>query len=128
MGYNTDFEGQIDIDPPAPQNVIDAIDTFTEDYDNQRGIVQYSNYCDVVISEDGSNLHWNGSEKSYGMEGWVEYIIKTFLKGHTCNGRMNVWGEEPGDSWSILVDNNDVRVGAFNEEPKRQKQEYKGNM
>lgn len=79
-------------------------------------------WCNWEPSEDGSCIHWNGSEKSYNMDEWITYLIEhfigdnpraknvlPFLQSHKCNGVVDAYGEDHGDIWRIVVTDNNVR-------------------
>jgi hypothetical protein len=89
---------------------------------------QPSLWCQWVPSEDGTAIVWDGGEKFYSAVDWMRYIIDHFLKpgaeaqaafgrlgmdaqfgGHQCNGVIHATGEDQGDVWSLVVENNVVR-------------------
>lgn len=140
MGYTTDFSGSINIEPPLNQKEIDYLNTFFQarhDKHNDTMSPQPKNFtsygkseekfgpwCDLVISDDGKELLWNGAEKSYNMSEWVTYIIEHFIGdnplsaqndqafdyfvAHTLNGELEAQGEEEDDHWYLVVKNNEV--------------------
>lgn len=107
MGYSTDFEGRINIDPPLNQSEIGYLtkfsytrhmkrtqgpyfvenDPYNEDntgviHFNETPKSQPSLWCNFEPTEDGTALVWNGSEKTqYGKE-WIEYLINYFLQAN----------------------------------------------
>jgi len=153
MGYSTDFEGAIDIDPPLNQKEIEYIRKFndTRRTDRENGpyyvgagglagqaheadIHNYNSppaeqpglWCQWTVTDDGTQIEWDGGEKFYSAGEWMKYIIQhflcqdpiakkvnkyfDFLQGHTCNGVIRAYGEDPEDLWSIHVEDNVVTL------------------
>lgn len=102
MGYTTTFEGSITITPPLDEKTVEEMNTFfSERHEgpNFPGI-----WCNWEVSQDGLILYWNGAEKSYAMDLWLGYINRALLmKGHTLDGEMRAYGDEPGDIWMMRV-------------------------
>ena len=150
MGYTTEFKGEIAIDPPLSQEEIGFLRKFsgTRRMSRKNGpyyvdaggmggqaeepdILDYNSppsgqpglWCNWEPNDDGTTLRWNGSEKFYYADDWMEYVIDHFLKpdhiapfdflqGHTLNGEIKAQGEEIDDRWLLIVENNNVsRVG-----------------
>lgn len=113
MGYSTNFKGQIKIDPPASAELIRDVNAFCEKrhgdsinvYKDHPGF-----YCNWKVSEDGTSILWNGSEKSYDMDTWLPILIEKFFvqNNHILNGTVIAQGEDVGDTWTILVKDNIV--------------------
>lgn len=149
MGYSTTFDGFISIDPPLNQAEIDFLNKFSDtrrmhrekgpyfvdgtgDYGqgNDPDILNFNGpppgqpglWCQWVPSADGSAIEWNGAEKFYHSESWMQYLIDHFLRpgalaaaqlpflqaNHVCNGEIFACGEDPDDRWKLVVTNNDV--------------------
>lgn len=108
MGYTTKFTGYIKIEPPAPSGVVYELKRFFDERHDRRHWPSY--YCDFSISHDGKILAWNGSEKSYQMDAWMEVLIEEFFEpnGHTLNGELLANGTDPGDVWMLRVKDNEV--------------------
>jgi hypothetical protein len=112
MGYTTEFSGKLTITPPLSEELTDEINQFCEERHGGHssrfpGFPGY--WCDWKT--DGQKLFWNGSEKSYEMDEWLELLIKKFLvpHGHTVNGRMLAQGEDSNDVWVLEAKDNAVR-------------------
>ncbi len=85
-----------------------------------KSVVEYNNpptgqpalWCKWTPNEDGTAILWDGAEKFYGYVEWIEYLIKHFLApwGYTLNGSVTWQGEEHGDTGSILITNNEVKI------------------
>jgi len=159
MGYTTDFTGRVTIDPPLNAAEFDYLKRFADSRrftridgpyalheDGFRGprIINYNQppegqpslWCNFEpVSADGASLEWNGAEKFYDAEIWMQYLIDTFLKDdallqnelcapdpdryydpafreftfdHTVNGVIDAQGEDPDDTWQLIVRDNVV--------------------
>jgi hypothetical protein len=83
-------------------------------------------WCQWVPTPDGAAIEWNGAEKFYDSAEWMKYIIDHFIKpgalakselpflqaNHVCNGVIEAQGEEYDDRWSLVVENNKVKVAS----------------
>lgn len=89
MGQNTDM------------SVIDQ----NEPSSDQPGL-----WCQWVINEKNNCLEWNGHEKFYNYEAWLDYLIDNFFEplGYVLNGDIEWQGEESDDIGTIHVVNNMV--------------------
>ena len=69
-------------------------------------------WCKWVISEDGTELFWNGYEKFYYYTAWLKYYISRFFQpwGKKLNGEILWFGEDRDDIGKIKVVNNEVFV------------------
>lgn len=159
MGYTTEFEGFVTIDPPLSEAERDYINKFSGTrrmhcvqgpYYVDRGgfmgqdhgpdVIEYNHpaegqpglWCQWEISEDGGRIQWDGGEKFYNAETWMQYIIDHFIgakpkvmtlpatqrfdlnipdfTGHVCNGVIDAQGEERGDAWRMGVRDNRVGI------------------
>lgn len=147
MGYSTDFEGVIKIEPALNQEEITYLNAFFDTRHMQRtggpyvigeseeDVTEYNQppeeqpglWCNLWINEEGTEMQWSQCEKTYDLGEWVAYVIEHFIKpdciakqrhpdecafftGHTCNGILEASGEEAGDIWGIIVQNNTVGI------------------
>lgn len=107
MGYTTDFEGAVEVEPPlnkdeisflkdlvesrrmhrlrGPLYVLGASDHFGNedrsdvvDY-NRPAVTQPGLWCQWEPSDDGYLIHWDGNEKFYYSVEWMQYIIENLL-------------------------------------------------
>jgi hypothetical protein len=148
MGYTTEFEGRITIEPPLSVEEIAFLNKFSNTrrmnckqgpyyvdrggfagQDNDPEIIDYNNppegqpglWCQWVPTDDGTAIEWNGAEKFYNSEEWMQYLIDhfigqtpraksvlPFLGRHTLNGEIEAEGEERGDVWKLVVKDNQV--------------------
>jgi len=152
MGYSTDFDGSIKVSPPLSQEEINYLTKFSEtrrmnrkegDYfvdggglfgdNHDDDVIDYNSppaeqpglWCQWVVSEDGEFIEWDGNEKFYEADAWMQYIVAhfigeapiakqvdptrfAFLQGHTCEGEIFASGEDSDDLWKIEVRDNVV--------------------
>jgi len=143
MGYQTEFQGEIAIEPPLSAEEIGFLQKFssTRRMDREKGpysvdgsglcgqgndpdIRNYDKppegqpglWCQWESNENGTAIEWNGAEKFYDADEWMEYImihfigqnpkakdVLPFLQGHACNGEILATGESGDDNWKIRV-------------------------
>jgi hypothetical protein len=151
MGYTATFDGHISVDPPLSLEEIAYLDQFAntrrmaceqgpyyvdrgslrgQDRDDP-GILDFNTppdgqpglWCQWIPTEDGMAIEWDGGEKFYEAEEWVQYLIDhfvgsaprgkamlPFLQGHTLNGEIYACGEDDDDRWKLIVQDNRVFV------------------
>jgi hypothetical protein len=107
MGYTTEFEGIIRVEPSLNEEEIAYLTKFnkTRRMDRKNGpyfvegtgsfgqgedsdILEYNNppagqpglWCQWTPTEDGTGIKWDGGEKFYNAEEWMTYLIDHFLK------------------------------------------------
>lgn len=149
MGYTTDFYGSVSVSPPLNSDEIQYLKKFNETrrmecmqgpYYVDRGgafgqdhgpdIFNYNSpprgqpglWCNWTPTDDGTAIEWDGGEKFYDAELWMQYLIDHFLrpgafanlpflqKNHTVNGTIDAQGEDSDDRWQLVVEDNKVRV------------------
>ena len=66
MGYSTDFDGAIAIEPALSEEQVSKLNAFASERHDGAGFPGI--WCDWEVAEDGSEIGWNGNEKSYEME------------------------------------------------------------
>ena len=85
---------------------------------------QPGRWCQWVPTADGTGIEWDGVEKFYGGTEWMQYLIDHFLKpgahahgqpgfekftfDHTVTGLIKAQGDEPGDTWELVVVDNEA--------------------
>lgn len=113
MGYNTNFEGVICINPPLDHGQVTRINEFCAERHGGNvhphpGFPGF--WCCYVVSEDGKGIGWDGTEKSYDMEDWLPILIEQFFApwGCTLYGELWAQGERRDDRWILRVRNNIV--------------------
>ncbi|GAA1592782.1 hypothetical protein [Actinoplanes couchii] len=100
MGYNTGFDGKIEIVPPLNPHEVEFLDRFAETRHVVRAEGPYAVYgndardqlsnevspehpgfwCQWVPTASGDALIYNQEEKFYYSETWLAYLIDTFLR------------------------------------------------
>lgn len=137
MGYSTDFVGSIKIEPPLTPKSIKFLTKFNQTRRMHRSkgphfvdgtgdmgqgldpdIICYNTpdpsqpglWCNWIPTPDGTAIEWDGGEKFYEAEAWMEYIINNYITphGHKCSGVIQAYGEDPSDLWQLHVTNNVV--------------------
>ena len=65
-------------------------------------------WCQWVINVEKNCLEWDGGEKFYNYEEWLEYLIDNFFEplGYVLNGDIEWQGENYDDLGTIHVVNN----------------------
>lgn len=69
-------------------------------------------WCQWEITEDGTELQWDGGEKFYHYVDWLKYLINNFFEpwGIKLNGEIEWIGEDPSDRGKIVANDNEVKV------------------
>lgn len=108
--------------PIGPQGgyFVGASGDFGQDSDasvldyNQSPKDQPGLWCQWVPTDDGNHIEWDGGEKFYEYQKWLEYIISNFLKpwGCTLNGCVTWEGEDEDDQGALGVVDNTVKIFA----------------
>ena len=75
-------------------------------------ICQPGLWCQWEITEDGTELQWDGGEKFYNYVEWLEYLINRFFSkwGVLLNGEIEWVGEDTSDLGKIVVKDNVVKA------------------
>lgn len=57
---------------------------------------------------DGLHIEWDGGEKFYNYEEWIEYLIDKILapRGYVLNGNVSWQGEDSEDRGILVIKNN----------------------
>lgn len=118
MGYTTDFTGAVQVEPPLTEEQIAFLTAFSEERHggNTQPHAGFPGFwCDWVPTADGAGIEWNGTEKFYDSDEWMQLIIDRFIAptGRKVNGTIEAQGEDPSDIWRLKVTDNVVsRVAA----------------
>lgn len=75
---------------------------------NTPPVTQPGLWCQWVINEKDNCLEWDGGEKFYNYEEWLEYLIDNFFEplGYVLNGDIEWQGEAYDDFGTIHVEDN----------------------
>ena len=73
-------------------------------------------WCQWVINDD-DELEWDGSEKFYAYDRWMEFLIKHFFapEGYVLNGAIDFQGEDQYDRGTMYVSDNVVTMDYYNQ-------------
>lgn len=110
MGYTTDFEGRINLSRELTMSEAQAILDFSETRHDPTQMPGYN--CDWEPTRDGYGIQWNGIEKFYDADAWMQVVLDRFITplGIAANGVINAQGEDPSDVWRLKVTDNKVTV------------------
>ena len=81
------------------------------DYNGYKDAVHPGLWCQWIINDDGE-LEWDGGEKFYNYEGWLQYLIDNFFAplGYVLNGDIKWQGEDSDDFGNIHVVDNVIEM------------------
>lgn len=67
-------------------------------------------WCQWTVENDRKTITWDGGEKFYQADAWINYLIEAILKprGYIVNGSVNALGDDPEDQWSIFAVDNEL--------------------
>lgn len=108
MGYSTTFTGQLSLSRTLSIDEARTLTEFSEErHDDATGP---GIWCDFAPNTAGDAIIWNGAEKTYDAQAWVQYLIGTFLNRWdiTVNGALVASGERQGDVWQLVVEDSEV--------------------
>lgn len=86
-------------------------DESVVDYNGYKESVHPGLWCQWIINDDGE-LEWDGNEKFYNYEEWLDYLIDNFFEplGYVLNGDIEWQGEAGDDIGTIHVVDNIVSM------------------
>ena len=111
MGFEGDYgiEGELFVDGGgfAGQDHDDSIIDYNNPPKTQPGL-----WCQWIPTDDRKGLEWDGGEKFYCADEWMDYLIRRILApaGFVANGLIQAQGEFEDDVWELAVSNNKVTV------------------
>lgn len=112
MGYSTEFRGELKFDKELSGSQIAELDKYLgEDVRDLKDIDEYEGdddftFIDLELTKDYSGIQWNNSEKSYDMEGqinFITFIIRRKYPDFKLTGKMLAQGEEIEDRYEIVM-------------------------
>jgi hypothetical protein len=118
MGYSTEFEGGFKVDRPLSFEHYGVLKMLHDDQDEV--IKEYKMeaptdaYCQWKVQSDRQTIKWDGGEKFYDYDKWIENIcmlLETW--GYKLNGTVLWQGEDMLDRGKIVVTDNSVRLVKF---------------
>jgi hypothetical protein len=84
-----------------------GVDTSVLDH-NSPAKTQPGLWCQWIVNEKENCLEWDGGEKFYNYEEWLDYLIDNFFEplGYVLNGDIQWQGEDDDDCGTIHVEDN----------------------
>jgi hypothetical protein len=114
MGYSTRFLGRFDFNKPIPLNIIESMKKLEGvDTRDLSGTVYPGNYCQWILTNDNKGVKWDGEEKFYQWEEWLNWLIRNFFLPNDIKltGKVSFQGDDIEDAGFIEVfDGNRVVV------------------
>jgi len=109
MGYNTVFSGSLTFVPELTSSQLAKVESFFgEDCrDHPEWDADDMTFIDLELTNDYAGMQWNGDEKTYDLVEKINLIIRhmrAVVPNFTVAGEMFAQGEEIGDIWKIVVD------------------------
>lgn len=96
---------------PPTNNYGQERDDSIIDYNGFKCAVHPGLWCQWIIN-DNNELEWDGGEKFYNYEEWLQYLIDNFFAplGYVLNGDIEWQGEESDDFGNIHVVDNVIEM------------------
>lgn len=109
MGYTTDFKGTFQLSKVIDQALANDINEFLAQ--RHEYLVYPSRYCGWRISDSRDEIVWDGVEKFYSYDIWLQFLIKEFLAPNDIkvNGEVLYRGEDFDDIGRLRVVDNKVK-------------------
>jgi len=115
MGYTTEFSGRFVANKKFTKALSNQLNKLAEtrhggNCDVHPGFPGF--WCQWVPSADGCGIEWDGGEKFYAYDRWLQLIIDRYLKpaGVELSGRVLYRGEDADDIGYIVAEGGTVRV------------------
>lgn len=112
MGYTTEFDGEFKLNKQLDTDTLLRFqDVLNSDVVTYKGNgLDLHGYCKWAPNKYATAIKWDGNEKFYDYEEWLNYLIKVELapKGYVLNGKVMWRGEEMEDVGFLLVSENVV--------------------
>jgi len=106
MGYSTRFTGRFDFDKPLPLGVIESMRKLQGvDTRDLSGAAYPGMFCQWILTNDLMGVKWDGEEKFYQWEEWLNWLVRNFFLPNAVNitGRVAFQGEDIEDAGYIEV-------------------------
>ncbi len=107
LGLGIDGEYYVGSTEDFGQSRDDSIVNYNEPPRRQPGL-----WCQWTPNEAGDIIEWDGGEKFYYYEEWIQYLITNFLQpwGYVLNGVVTWHGEDNSDNGKIVIKNNVIEI------------------
>lgn len=104
MGYTTRFKGCFTVDPPMSAQQIVAIQRLCA-VDKMKDMPPGAPdaWCQWCPTLDGCQIEWDGGEKFYLYDEWINWIARNILAPGTLSGRVEYQGEDLEDRGALVV-------------------------
>ena len=114
MGYNTNFQGTLKFNQQLDKSDYDELEKIFEiDYRKLAKTIcrpdlisKHLSYMSLEITSDGCGLQWSGDEKTSNMDSALNLItllMRERKPDFRLIGEMYAQGEEMGDTWKIVI-------------------------
>lgn len=117
MGYSTSFEGVLKFGRELTASQLAYLTTLLDKDGrglmSEEDLVTYRNnkefwvWTDLKITDDFSGVEWNGAEKTYNLEGAVNFITRKMREKYPdfkLTGEMTAQGEDFDDIWRLVME------------------------
>lgn len=108
MGYSTDFKGELRFVKELTAIQLVAVKAMLgEDCrEHPEWNAEDLYYIDLELSEDFGGVKWNGAEKTYGLEGCVNVVLRQMRAkwpDFALTGQLAAQGEDAEDRWALVI-------------------------
>ena len=107
MGYSTEFKGVLKFKKELFSSELAKLNKFINGNDLWEFGYKKEDYkwryIDLKLTDDFSGLMWNGAEKTYGMEGSVNFLIDKSGIDLQLEGEFLAQGEDYDDRWRLII-------------------------
>ncbi len=113
MEYTTTFDGKILLNGNINKELAKEINYIIK---NNPSLEKPGTECrwHIINEENNFYLKWNGNKVFYDYIEWLEYIVKIFFqKQINANGIIIVIGEDFGDGYYIIIENNNIYLYSY---------------
>lgn len=113
MGYTTELEGELSLDPRLTIEQLEALSLLHDIGTALPGRPGKPNgYCQWQVQDFGRFLRWDKNEKFCDYVEWLEYVCEWLAhEGVKVNGALTWSGEERDDRGVLTVRDNVVTAG-----------------
>ena len=111
MGYTTKFKGKLSFASEPKASELAELNTILGEDCREHSEWGHTglSYIDLEITKDFTGLEWNGAEKTYDLVDKVNVVIEIMKNKYPkfgLTGELIAHGEEPGDVWKLVMENN----------------------
>jgi len=111
MGYSTSFTGELKFAEELRASELASLNKFLGEDCREHPEWGSHNltYIDLELTKDFTGLKWNGAEKTYDLVEKVNLIIENMKEVYSdfeLTGELLAQGEDVGDVWRLVIENN----------------------